>query len=345
MLPVAAIVSDGRGVIQTANAAAASLFGRTVGDIAGKPVFTLVDPADRAGLRRLLGRSVSAGSEFRALVRCPSRTQDPVRVEITATVLRQPHTAETRVNWVCLPAEARPGWLSAEEALVAECLVDIAQRGLATTDVPTLVQQVVRLCHRAFPVQTWASIAMGSPSEPKLLASDSSNAQEADGAQLMVGAGPVLDAWHTGGTVSTADLRTDERWPRLARQLGANPVVAAVAVPVVAEEERLGVLSLYSDDAALAGPRLIRDAELLATTLGAVLQEADTKAGLARVAEQLREAMRSRASIEQAKGVVMAARHCTPDEAFTILAEMSSAAGIKLRDLARSIVEKQHGER
>lgn len=344
MLPVAVLVSDGSGVIQTANAAAASLFARTVDDITGKPVFTLVDPTDRAGLRRLLGRSVSAGSDFRALVRCSPRAQEPLRVEVTATVLQRSQPSATRVNWVCLPAEARPGWLSADEGLLGECLVDLAQRGLATTDVPTLVQQAARMCHRAFPVQTWTSISMGSPSEPQLLASDSSHAQEADGAQLMVGAGPMLDAWRTGATVSAADLHGDGRWPQLARQLGPTPVVSAVALPLVADQERLGVLSLYSDDAALAGARLVRDAELLATTLAAVLQEADAKAGLARVADQLREAMRSRAGIEQAKGIVMAARHCTPDEAFTILAEMSSAAGIKLRDLARSIVEQQRHE-
>ena len=40
-------------------------------------------------------------------------------------------------------------------------------------------------------------------------------------------------------------------------------------------------------------------------------------------AEQLREAMRSRAVIEQAKGVLMARRRCSPDEAFDLLREVS----------------------
>ena len=49
--------------------------------------------------------------------------------------------------------------------------------------------------------------------------------------------------------------------------------------------------------------------------------------------------MDSRAVIEQAKGIVVARDGCTPDEAFDLLTRISQQQNIKLRDLARIIVD------
>lgn len=59
---------------------------------------------------------------------------------------------------------------------------------------------------------------------------------------------------------------------------------------------------------------------------------------LAIEAGQLREAMLSRACIEQAKGVIITIRRCTPDQAFRELAHVSQHRNIKLRDLATALV-------
>jgi len=52
----------------------------------------------------------------------------------------------------------------------------------------------------------------------------------------------------------------------------------------------------------------------------------------------LRAAMENRATIEQAKGLIMAARACSPDEAFEWLCGVSQRTNRKLRDLARELV-------
>jgi AmiR/NasT family two-component response regulator len=51
--------------------------------------------------------------------------------------------------------------------------------------------------------------------------------------------------------------------------------------------------------------------------------------------------MRSRAVIEQAKGILMAHEHITDDEAFQRLTTLSEQANVKLRDLARRLVEER----
>lgn len=57
----------------------------------------------------------------------------------------------------------------------------------------------------------------------------------------------------------------------------------------------------------------------------------------------LRWAMTSRAAIEQAKGIVMAERHCDPDEAFAAMVRISNETNTKVADLARALVEQTIG--
>jgi hypothetical protein len=59
----------------------------------------------------------------------------------------------------------------------------------------------------------------------------------------------------------------------------------------------------------------------------------------------LRKALTSRATIDQAKGIVMADRRCTADEAFAILVELSSRSEVKLADVALAFVYRaQQGD-
>lgn len=56
--------------------------------------------------------------------------------------------------------------------------------------------------------------------------------------------------------------------------------------------------------------------------------------------ENLREALTSRALIEQAKGIIMVRNHCSPDEAFDLLVTTSQRNNIKVRDLAGVLVRR-----
>ncbi|WP_110183084.1 ANTAR domain-containing protein [Nocardioides solisilvae] len=63
-------------------------------------------------------------------------------------------------------------------------------------------------------------------------------------------------------------------------------------------------------------------------------------ANLGREVSQLREALTSRATIEQAKGLVMADRGCTPDEAFKVLVKLSNDTNVRVAEVARALVYK-----
>jgi AmiR/NasT family two-component response regulator len=56
------------------------------------------------------------------------------------------------------------------------------------------------------------------------------------------------------------------------------------------------------------------------------------------LARHLQTAMTSRAVIEQAKGIIMAERRCTADEAFAFLTAVSQETNRKVRDVAATLV-------
>jgi hypothetical protein len=59
--------------------------------------------------------------------------------------------------------------------------------------------------------------------------------------------------------------------------------------------------------------------------------------------DQLKAAMASRATIEQAKGILMLLTSCGEQVAFDLLAHISSHTHRKVRDVAQSITESAHG--
>ena len=49
--------------------------------------------------------------------------------------------------------------------------------------------------------------------------------------------------------------------------------------------------------------------------------------------------MRSRATIEQAKGIIISTSACTEEEAMKLLVQQSQLQDVKLREIAREIVD------
>lgn len=58
------------------------------------------------------------------------------------------------------------------------------------------------------------------------------------------------------------------------------------------------------------------------------------------LSEGLQRAMRTRASIERAIGILMANGGCSPQDAFQLLVRVSQRENRKLRDIAAEMVER-----
>ncbi|WNB85719.1 ANTAR domain-containing protein [Cellulomonas sp. ATA003] len=123
-----------------------------------------------------------------------------------------------------------------------------------------------------------------------------------------------------------------------ARGVERSPATAVLAVPVVAGGEKVGCLNIYSAAAGTFTEAQAQAAEVLALAGGAALEAVAETTRLREVAAQLDQAMTSRAVIDQAKGIIMARRGGTAEEAFAHLAALSQQRNVKVRDLARALV-------
>jgi PAS domain S-box-containing protein len=126
-----------------------------------------------------------------------------------------------------------------------------------------------------------------------------------------------------------ATVLAGERWSgqfRVRRHSGSTLVVRITDTPIMEQGQVVGVIGV-------AEPL----EEDLSDTAAAESAHSDSMA--LRLAEQMRQAMETRAVIEQAKGMLIAAHGCTPDQAFQMLSESSQRTNRKLRDIATSMVE------
>jgi hypothetical protein len=81
-------------------------------------------------------------------------------------------------------------------------------------------------------------------------------------------------------------------------------------------------------------------AEGFAKQLAVAMQAVELHKVTAKLADGLAAAMKSRATIEQAKGILIAQYGGSPDEAFERLRDFSQHSNIKLRDVAQRIVDE-----
>jgi AmiR/NasT family two-component response regulator len=99
-----------------------------------------------------------------------------------------------------------------------------------------------------------------------------------------------------------------------------------------------GALNVYATKPDAFDDDAIMIAQTFAGYAAVALANAHLYDTQATLAQHMQAAMEHRAVIEQAKGIIMAERRCTPDEAFQILTKLSQDTNRKLRDVATALV-------
>ncbi|HET6816036.1 MAG TPA: GAF and ANTAR domain-containing protein [Mycobacteriales bacterium] len=175
---------------------------------------------------------------------------------------------------------------------------------------------------------------------PRTVASTGTMATQADEAQYRIGHGPCLEAAHEGRPVLVTDLGEEQRWPVYAREALESGVRASLSVPLEFGGETAGALNLYASRADAFDATMVDTAFDLAHYAGVVATVSDERDRAVKLAEELQQAMQSRAVIEQAKGILMRDRGCTAEEAFHALVRLSQESHQKLRVVATRVVDQ-----
>jgi GAF domain-containing protein len=232
---------------------------------------------------------------------------------------------------------------------VEDLLRQLSQVVLVDRTLTEVLTDITAIAAQKIPGAEASSITLLRDEKAFTAAHSGEMALAADELQYAHGYGPCMDAGRGGVLLRVDDMRTEERWPDyVAHVVASTPVLSSLSVPLPYQGASIGALNNYSTVAgAFASPESIRAGTDVAEVIAVAVVNADAHAQLFDQARNMRLAMESRATIEQAKGVLMAQRRVDAEQAFEILREASQRYNRKLRDIAFGIVEstQQHPPR
>jgi putative methionine-R-sulfoxide reductase with GAF domain len=204
------------------------------------------------------------------------------------------------------------------------------------------LHQVAALAVRNVSGADFAGITLIRDGRPTTAVFTDEASPEIDASQYETGEGPCLDAFRRNTTYGVEDTRSDTRWPAFAKAAADHGVLSTLSLPLTAGPSAIGALNMYSKTA--KGFVDEDEAAVFGVQAAIVLSNAQAYWAAQQLARDLEIALESRAEIEQAKGIIIAARRCSPDAAFDVLVKQSQHENRRLRYVAAEIVRNAANE-
>jgi GAF domain-containing protein len=219
-------------------------------------------------------------------------------------------------------------------------LADLGRIKFNETDLDAVVARVAHLAGRTVPGVGEVSLTLVRDGRAYTAATTGDMALQLDEWQYAAGDGPCLRAAADETTVSITDLSADTRWPDWARRAEAAGAGSSLSVGLPILDDVAGSLNLYGGTRRAFDTDAVEIAQTFAGYAAIALANAHLYETTTNLARHMQSAMESRAVIEQAKGIIMGERRCTPDQAFKILTEVSQSSNRKLRHVATALVQR-----
>lgn len=153
-----------------------------------------------------------------------------------------------------------------------------------------------------------------------------------DAAQYSLREGPCLDAAFETESCVAQDLHADDRWPRWSAVATDHGIRSVLAIRLHGADRTLGALNLYAERSGSFDADTVDTALIYASHAAEALSKA-------RLVTDLEAALESRHVIGMAQGVLAVRYDVSYETAFTILQRYSNDANIKLRDVARLVLD------
>ncbi|NKE60370.1 GAF and ANTAR domain-containing protein [Lentzea sp. PSKA42] len=249
-------------------------------------------------------------------------------------------------NWTADREAFRGGLELSDSGPLAEQFARLTKALLNAPTVADVLDQVVTAAHRVVPGADLVSITLrtadGIFHTP---VTTSEVAIELDRIQYETGEGPCVEAARNPGPaqVRSDDMGIEPAWPRFgpeAARRDVHSVLSVALMPDARPPRYSGALNIYSRRRGALAPDAHEPALLLATHASLALAGTASVTRADLTAAQLRRAIESRDVIGQAKGILMARRGISADDAFDELRRASQNLNIKLTDVARILTAR-----
>ncbi|WP_086667915.1 GAF and ANTAR domain-containing protein [Lentzea kentuckyensis] len=207
------------------------------------------------------------------------------------------------------------------------------------------LQRLAETATKAIPDADAVTVSVMTLQQPRTAASTDHLLVDVDEKQYSADRGPCLQSARTLQAVRAVVGEHREEWPEFEAAAAEHDIRAYLSVPVIlpatgrTQAEHVGSLNIYSHTAAAFDPFDEGLMRLFTTAASATISSAQRWQRSREHIQQLERALVSRAVIDQAKGILMAVNKCTPDEAFAMLVERSQYENVKLRDVAKNLLD------
>ena len=224
--------------------------------------------------------------------------------------------------------------LDADEAF--EQLAGIA---LAEHSLHSVLLTVADLTSRVMPGDIDVSVTQLVGDKATTVVHTGQLALDLDESQYGHGDGPCVHAARTGEPVEVTDARTDPRWADYLEDAVKRGSLSSMSMPLGSAEEMGAALNIYAREVGAFDDECRRVGAKLARFAGVAVANMHAYQSARELADNLQAALEARATIEQAKGILMERHKLTPVQAFQLLAKASMATNRKLRNVADTLVQ------
>jgi GAF domain-containing protein len=207
-------------------------------------------------------------------------------------------------------------------------------------DLEVLLTRVAQYAVQAIPGADGAGVTMLDDDASTTVAASDDFVHAVDDIQYHLDEGPCVSAASERQSVRSGSLGSDRRWPRFGPRAGRLGVHSALSVPMLLPDSTLGAINIYAHAKDAFGPRAAELAELFIQSATVAVHNARILAQARRQVAQLQNALTTRATIDQAIGIIRSRTGASPEEAFDSLKRISQRDNVKLNRIAQHMVDE-----
>lgn len=230
--------------------------------------------------------------------------------------------------------------MTGPQPAVARTAAELAETLDSDFDLVDFLHLLTARSQQALGVEAVGLLLVDDHGELNVVAASNEQARVLDLWQLENAEGPCVDCYRTGRPVSCPDLQTESgRWGRFVPQALDAGFAAVHALPVRLRDKVIGVMNLFTTvrgglhSEVLAVGQALTDAAAVA-----LLHERATHQHLLLV-EQLKTALDSQSTIDQAKGSIAERAGVWAGEVLELLRSFAHRQHQTLNDMAKEVVQ------
>jgi GAF domain-containing protein len=223
-----------------------------------------------------------------------------------------------------------------EEALIALAGILVTEQSLEKT-----LRQVLEVACTTLWGGDEGGITLLEAAGPRTAFATSQTALLVDSSQYSAATGgPCVEAYRRQQILRIDSTASDQRWPEFAAAAARAGLRSTLSVPLVVGGDGLGAMNIYCR----RDNGFTSTDERLATKLGAcasvALANARTYWRAASLTGELEMALSTRGVTDQAKGILMAQRGCSAEEAFYRLAAVAQQHHLTVLEVAADLIQR-----